>query len=1358
MDGIGTLDAGMNSGLAPQLLPANQVAMSTNMTFRGGYGTHRPPIREISLDFKGDSILQSNVISNPFQGACFYQPDTGAQSLVASIGGRLFQFFPQGTTCPVLDISVPGDPNPSSPQQAWLWQSERFVIVNDGVSLPIFFDGSFSRRSNGTNKIFATIVGSFVAPAVGSTVSVTLTSLYTGAVNIPVIVNGAQYTLLGVGTATTPSAKITVIYDAASQTYPTGTQLIAYTNRVAVLQTEFLPSHSNVTVNTSKMVDVNDNPIAIGTNVSLTTSFGITHLFQVVAIADGFFPGTNSVTLSLVSGIVPAPTDTLGQIKATHHVGEIFSISSSAPNPVVGTLAAPFTTVSPTPIGQVINVALNPSYTGPRQVVWIGSGQYLIEPIPFTPSSTVTLQNVSANPGDPVSGNITGIPELPAGRMGAYGMGRNWMALTDGTGFIASDIVGGTSGTPVYNFRDAPLRVTENLLLAGGGAFRVPGALGDIRAMRFSATLDVSLGQGPLQVFTTMAAFSCNAPVDRTTWSNVQNPILTQSLIGSGALSQNGSRQWNNDILFRSIDGIRSLVLARREFDTWGNVPQSREVETILAQDDANLVQFESLEIFENRALLTVLPVHGPLGVFHQGIIAVNADPLSTLRGKSPSIYDGLWTGMNVLQLVAGVFNGVERCYAFCYDAVLSRMRLFEIEKTLDNPFDNGVIPPTFSFESASLFTNPKIKGEFDLIELLDGEIYISDIRGVVNFEVWYRPNYSDCWTPWITFGICGDNTDTSKPLQYRVPIGLGSPTVKDCDPNTNRPTRIGLNFQVRFQVTGSCKFRGAKFLAKPVPETAYSVPKCKPLCDAIDDAAQQECEPCVDQPNCLQFPLVLYNLNANKTYSNELTVVDVTCPDNSVQQVPVPAGTINYTLPFSPGFTGTYPPLIMNCLSGGVIVQTIPSGATQDQIDVIVNDMISQCVVAYAQTLAQCGSATKIYSSEQVTKTLEPCPDGEVFRFTGTLPSWISIDLDTGIVTGNAGVITSQISVADATAQAQSALDTWVQSQLDNGNITCHTSGPSCITSQGSPFNLSGSPDENLIGTHSATIRRAVASLAEDELTFFDTDTNAIIASGVAWDGLGFGLVGEWGCFAISSQCFYLPAGDGIEVFSKDGAAITVISLPGNLTNGSLQNLVYVPSQDRIYGISFDSGTSTGHIFVINPNTNTISDLADTGDASQGTLAASPTHLFIYYSGFKISSYSLPGGVFERQLLGQFAGGGSIPIYDPISATLFAPLNTFTTPVSFVQIDVDALTVIKTYTTTTINGILQNWASNPVTGAVVASGGDTTVVVDPIAKNIVCEVLTAPDGVGGTVADYVSGKLFIWDQDFFNNPMNIYL
>ena len=182
-------------------------------------------------------------------------------------------------------------------------------------------------------------------------------------------------------------------------------------------------------------------------------------------------------------------------------------------------------------------------------------------------TANLTASNFNAKPigaivasGNQATWNSFG-NELPGGRMAAYGLGRNWLCLIDGKQFLASDLVGGSSGTLANNFRDAVLNVTENNYLLGGGYFTIPGSYGEIRAFCFAETIDSSLGQGALQVFTDRNVFSCNAPVDRLTWQDLTNPILTESAKGGGGLSQWSTVNVNSDIMSRARDGIRSLTL-----------------------------------------------------------------------------------------------------------------------------------------------------------------------------------------------------------------------------------------------------------------------------------------------------------------------------------------------------------------------------------------------------------------------------------------------------------------------------------------------------------------------------------------------------------------------------------------------------------------------------------------------------------------------------------------------------------------------------------------------------------------------------------------------------------------------------
>ena len=496
------------------------------------------------------------------------------------------------------------------------------------------------------------------------------------------------------------------------------------------------------------------------------------------------------------------------------NAGQLIHFSgTSFPIQVLGTLVQALT-VPPTGSSQDIQMTI--PYSGVNgNVVYIGTGQYTINQLPPPPPTTsLTAINISDVVGSaPVSAseNLFSIPELPPGRMGVYQMCRVWECLTDGRSYIGGDIVGSSSGSVQFAYRDAVLHTTQNLFLAGGGVFIVPGNIGNIQAMVFAATLDSSLGQGPLQIFTPSVVFSCNAPVDNATWQVLQNPIQTESLIANGALSQNATIPANGDTLFRAIDGVRSLILARREFATWGNVPISHEMDRVLAQDDITLLQFGSAAIAQNRMLMTSKPTNSSGGVFHQGLMALNFDPLATIRGKEPSVWDGLWTGMNVLQIIQGSFSNVQRCFAFAFNTITSKIEIYELLPDGAAIADNNGsdVPITWVAETSCLFKKIKGKGQFDLVKLQDGELYVGNVSGKVSFAVQYRSQFDPCWHDWYSFSICAVTGDAPTQMQNRVSLGLGQPPIDSFDVSNNRPTYVGETFQLRIKITGHCVLYG---------------------------------------------------------------------------------------------------------------------------------------------------------------------------------------------------------------------------------------------------------------------------------------------------------------------------------------------------------------------------------------------------------------------------------------------------------------------------------------------------------------------------------------------------------------------
>lgn len=845
-DMLGAFEAGMNSGVAPVLLKKNQLSMLINGTVRGAYATDRAPVQRQTLIWP-DPITQHAAQTGVFQGASpnGYRPDFGPSQLVAVVSGRIYTYTLTGTSWTVKDVTITGDTLSPSAPQIWMWQSEKWLIISDGSgSLPIFYDGVSCRRSYGPSVKLGTVSATANPnpPALNSTINVTLTSPWTGPYNVPVFFNGAFYepTQNAAGTYT---VILKALFIKNGGAMPIGTNVVVNTNKVGYVTADAVQNSGigflHLPVVLSSIQGLNtfgfypSFPPASQLTVSDTDYInfsgfgGGTHLPLIMSLNQIINAGANQVQLQSTIGL---------QHPLTIHSGAIVT-KTFGTDPVVslGNTTGAFT--SP-PVGSSVNVQLNQLYSGPdNQVVWIGDDQYLLsKPPPPGSSTTLTLINLTdTTQATPYSlpQDITSVPEMPACRMGAYGMGRNWVSLTDGISFIGMDIVGSSAGTIAYNFRDAVLKNTQNTFLTSG-TFRLPGSGDIITSMTFTANLDQALGQGPLQIGTASTMFSCNAPVDNTTWQTLTNPLLTESLIGFGPLAQNSTLQVNSDTMFRATPYIGSLILARRDFDingtAWGNSGQSREMIRVTQADTTSLLNYSSAIVFDNRLRMTCAPNVSGQGTFHMGEIALNFDLISTLRGKAPPVYDGLWEGLNVLQYCSGLFGTVQRAFAFTFNITDSIIELFELLPTGSQHLDNGTTPIKWVMETPMLF-NSDVKPLTEIVKLLDGELYVSDVQSTVHFKVQYRPLFQQCWVDWTEFDVCADMTgENAQPLAM-FPLGLSEPSPKPCDSVNNRPMRESAAFQLRIEITGHCVFWGGKFMAVTTPQPKFAKPVCKPVC-----------------------------------------------------------------------------------------------------------------------------------------------------------------------------------------------------------------------------------------------------------------------------------------------------------------------------------------------------------------------------------------------------------------------------------------------------------------------------------------------------------------------------------------------
>lgn len=423
--------------------------------------------------------------------------------------------------------------------------------------------------------------------------------------------------------------------------------------------------------------------------------------------------------------------------------------------------------------------------------------------------------------------------ELLPGTVLAYVQGRIWYALPGGKTFRAGDLVGSDSGTAAYDYRDSVLKETENTFLNEGGVFSVPSEAGEIVAMRAPTILDTSQGQGPLLVICENDAFSVNTPVDRSVWKNVNYPIQTVSLMGRGGFAQGSCINVAGDVWFRSqvngeADGISSFVIARREFRDLGNVPQSFEVSNAIGFDQQNLLAYGTAGVYDNRMLMTFSPGFSDVGIYHRGLVALDLSPKNSIQSKAPPVYEGLWTGLNIL--------GVCPTSLGLYALALAGNGNFDLWKLSKNSLTDNNGPITWSHIPRALFQDVSPNGTpgrvLKRLETCDYEY--DELRGVVSFKTSWGPDSQPCIQEWHQWSECLEMCETVPQCPPSLNFQPGYqprkrlPTPPDvCSPGSTRPARNFYTLQLRTDITGAARLLGVRIGATVQAEPKYEANAC---------------------------------------------------------------------------------------------------------------------------------------------------------------------------------------------------------------------------------------------------------------------------------------------------------------------------------------------------------------------------------------------------------------------------------------------------------------------------------------------------------------------------------------------------
>jgi hypothetical protein len=151
----------------PGGLAYNESGWAQNVSFRDGGITPRP-------GFKRLTKIISSIL---FQGGYMYEPDNADPYLVFSFAGRIYSMGVDAAA-PVLLSTTAALSNPPTIDQAFFCQGEQFLVIQagDNTTLPLFWDGTILRRSNGVSINLGTTSGPFTAPALGKAVNIPVTT------------------------------------------------------------------------------------------------------------------------------------------------------------------------------------------------------------------------------------------------------------------------------------------------------------------------------------------------------------------------------------------------------------------------------------------------------------------------------------------------------------------------------------------------------------------------------------------------------------------------------------------------------------------------------------------------------------------------------------------------------------------------------------------------------------------------------------------------------------------------------------------------------------------------------------------------------------------------------------------------------------------------------------------------------------------------------------------------------------------------------------------------------------------------------------------------------------------------------
>lgn len=364
--------------------------------------------------------------------------------------------------------------------------------------------------------------------------------------------------------------------------------------------------------------------------------------------------------------------------------------------------------------------------------------------------------------------------QVPVGTIMAYGQGRIW--LVRGPQILAGDLVG--------SYPNAVIGFTELSFLATNGIIYPSSLVGNMTGLQFIPQQDTATGIGTLLVIGENGIASIFAEKERSQWVT---GIARVTLINIGGTGHRAVVGINGDIWFEAKDGWRSYRHARGEVDKWYQLPMSEEVGIYTQTSAPNLKPYTSGIFFDNRLLATTDPIWQNGRCSSRGMLALDFNALSSFGEATKPAWDGLWTGVNILQLI----RGKDTAWAFGIDEA-GATSLYQLATTANTPDDDTGLTGSRRIEcelitGAYVFDNgnraASVGAQAQKV-LWGGDLWIRDLAGRAMIDTYYRRDGEKCFQFWKDFDICSDVDLCTRecafpsPIQqYRNRLRQGSPS-----------------------------------------------------------------------------------------------------------------------------------------------------------------------------------------------------------------------------------------------------------------------------------------------------------------------------------------------------------------------------------------------------------------------------------------------------------------------------------------------------------------------------------------------------------------------------------------------------